>query len=216
MSSRLTPRRLVAAALVVVGVALACWALLRGPAPRDGYADGPDPVTAGRVVDPVPDAAGEHPHGRDPAVGRTPGVPTRLVVPALHIDAPVVRIGVDGRDAHPARTTRRCSAGGSDGAVPGARTGSALITGHTVHTGGGAMDDLETLRGRRPGDRRDAQGRRGLPGERGDASTARRRWRRTPHGVFSQERPGRLVLITCEDWDGTKYLSNAVVVARPA
>src|ERR1700754_4131960 len=33
----------------------------------------------------------------------------------------------------------------SDGAKPGARRGSALVTGHTVHTGGGALDDLETL-----------------------------------------------------------------------
>ena len=27
--------------------------------------------------------------------------------------------------------------------------------------------------------------------------------------------PGRLVLITCEDWNGTTYLSNAVVFADP-
>ena len=33
--------------------------------------------------------------------------------------------------------------------------------------------------------------------------------------IFSQERPGRLVLITCEDWDGTKYLSNVVVIGQP-
>jgi hypothetical protein len=34
--------------------------------------------------------------------------------------------------------------------------------------------------------------------------------------VFSQRVPGRLVLITCEDWNGSVYLSNAVVVAVPA
>ena len=33
--------------------------------------------------------------------------------------------------------------------------------------------------------------------------------------VFSQTGPGGLVLITCEDWDGTKYLSNVVVYAEP-
>ena len=31
--------------------------------------------------------------------------------------------------------------------------------------------------------------------------------------VFSQVVPGRLVLVTCEDWDGQTYLSNAVVFA---
>ena len=33
--------------------------------------------------------------------------------------------------------------------------------------------------------------------------------------VFRQSGPGRLVLITCEDWNGTTYLSNAVVFADP-
>lgn len=26
---------------------------------------------------------------------------------------------------------------------------------------------------------------------------------------------GRLVLVTCEDWNGKEYLSNAVVIADP-
>ena len=30
-----------------------------------------------------------------------------------------------------------------------------------------------------------------------------------------QEVPGRLVVLTCEDWDGARYLSNVVVVADP-
>jgi hypothetical protein len=34
--------------------------------------------------------------------------------------------------------------------------------------------------------------------------------------LFSQEVDGRLVLLTCEDWDGAAYRSNVVVVARPA
>ena len=33
--------------------------------------------------------------------------------------------------------------------------------------------------------------------------------------VFSQQVPGRLVLITCEGWNGAGYDSNAVVLARP-
>jgi hypothetical protein len=33
--------------------------------------------------------------------------------------------------------------------------------------------------------------------------------------VFSQDVPGRLVLITCEDWNGSVYLSNTVVLADP-
>jgi hypothetical protein len=33
--------------------------------------------------------------------------------------------------------------------------------------------------------------------------------------IFDQSVPGRLVLVTCEDWNGTTYLSNAVVIAKP-
>jgi streptomycin 6-kinase len=33
--------------------------------------------------------------------------------------------------------------------------------------------------------------------------------------LFSQRVPGRLVLVTCEDWDGREYLSNVVVIAAP-
>jgi hypothetical protein len=33
--------------------------------------------------------------------------------------------------------------------------------------------------------------------------------------LFSQRVPGRLVLVTCEDWDGVRYLSNVVVTAAP-
>jgi hypothetical protein len=33
--------------------------------------------------------------------------------------------------------------------------------------------------------------------------------------LFSQSGPGRLVLVTCEDWNGEVYLRNRVVVATP-
>jgi hypothetical protein len=37
---------------------------------------------------------------------------------------------------------------------------------------------------------------------------------RAAEQIFSQTVPGRLVLITCEDWNGVGYDSNAVVVAN--
>jgi hypothetical protein len=33
--------------------------------------------------------------------------------------------------------------------------------------------------------------------------------------LFDQDGPARLVLLTCEDWDGTAYRSNVVVLAEP-
>jgi sortase (surface protein transpeptidase) len=34
--------------------------------------------------------------------------------------------------------------------------------------------------------------------------------------LFSQSGRARLVLVTCADWNGVRYLSNTVVVATPA
>jgi hypothetical protein len=33
--------------------------------------------------------------------------------------------------------------------------------------------------------------------------------------LFSQRVAGRLVLLTCADWNGAQYLSNVVVTATP-
>ena len=95
-------------------------------------------------------------------------------------------------------------------------TGStALVTGHTVHAGGGALDNLETLR---RGDRvtvRTDSGRIRYA-VRSVAVYEKGALARQAQRLFSQEVPGRLVLITCEDWDGSRYLSNVVVTASPA
>ncbi len=83
-----------------------------------------------------------------------------------------------------------------------------------MHTGGGAFDDLETLR---PGDRvsvRTTQGRIRYVVS-GVTVYRKATLARDAERVFRQSGPGRLVLVTCEDWNGTTYLSNAVVFADP-
>ena len=141
------------------------------------------------------------------------GVPVRLVVPQLGVDASVVAITAPGGVLTPPGDPRTLG-WWSDGAVAGAARGSVLITGHTVHTGGGAFDDLESLR---PGDGVQVRTAKGLVDY---AVTGVRIYRkaslaRHAESVFDQSVPGRLVLVTCEDWNGTTYLSNAVVFASP-
>jgi LPXTG-site transpeptidase (sortase) family protein len=151
-----------------------------------------------------------HRHGR-PAW--KPGVPRRVVIERLRMDAPVVPIKTVGRELTPPSDPQQLG-WWSDGARTGAQRGSALVTGHTVHTGGGAMDDLERMH---PGDRVTVYTSRGIipydvrsVNVFGKGSIAQHAQR-----LFSQEVRGRLVLVTCEDWDGTRYLSNVVVVAKP-
>lgn len=141
------------------------------------------------------------------------GVPLRLVVRSLRIDVPVLAIDAPGGVLLPPSDPQTVGWWRS-GAKPGAARGSVLIAGHTVNAGGGAFDDLETLR---RGDRvtvRTPQGR--IPYDVTGVTIYRKAsLAEDARRIFSQTVPGRLVLVTCEDWNGTTYLSNAVVVASP-
>ncbi|GAA1155705.1 hypothetical protein GCM10009630_62080 [Kribbella jejuensis] len=146
-------------------------------------------------------------------VNTRPGRPTAITIPQLNVSAPVVSIkAVDAALTPPSDPTM--VGWWSGGAQPGAKRGSAVITGHTVHTGGGAFDDLGRL----------------VPGSVVQVTTVRGplRYRvatvatyrkatlaKRAAQVFDQGVRGRLVLVTCEDWNGSVYLSNVVVIALP-
>lgn len=171
----------------------------------------------------TPDSAGATSEGAA-AVGAVPtiepirakweaGAPRRVVVPSLGIDAPVVPIKTTDDTLVPPSDPQRLG-WWADGAKPGAAQGSALVTGHTVHTGGGALDDLETLE---PGDRVTVRTDRGRVVYAVDKVRVYSKGAVADHAerLFSQDVGGRLVLITCEDWNGEIYLSNVVVTATP-
>jgi LPXTG-site transpeptidase (sortase) family protein len=149
------------------------------------------------------------------ATGPGRGVrPESVVVPALGVDAPVSPIAIEGGALNP--PSDPLSVGWwSGGARPGDSSGAAVVTGHTVHTGGGAFDDLETLV---PGD--DVVVTAGRDRVAYDVASVRVLTRdelaRRSEEIFGRTGPARLVLITCEDWDGTAYRSNVVVTARPS
>jgi LPXTG-site transpeptidase (sortase) family protein len=142
------------------------------------------------------------------------GRPMRVTVPSLDIDAPVVPLETDGRVLVP--PTDPTTAGWwRDGAAPGSSVGAAIVTGHTVSSGGGVFDDLDRLR---PGDAvgvTTTHGRLDYVVEKSVTIRQGRLAERAPR-LFSQSGRGRLVLVTCEDWNGDIYLSNQVVVALPA
>lgn len=157
--------------------------------------------------------------GEEPAAARftelAPSTPQRLQVATLGIDAPVVPIQVD-QDAvlDPPRNAE--DVGWWDAsAEPGGDGGQTVITGHTVHTGGGALDRLREV----------------TRGDRVDVVTEEGRMRYRVQQVrvlgkdevaqdavdlFGQDGgSGRLVLVSCTDWDGAVYESNVVVTAVP-
>lgn len=170
------------------------------------FVDLPAELTAaGRVAEPEPRRA-----ERPPVV---PGSPRRLVIPTLGVDSEVVPITAPGGVLTPPDDAQQVG-WWSPGAEPGAATGSALVTGHTLSRGGAALQDLESLE---PGDRMSVRTANGRIAYR--VADVRIFSKGTVAAeaaeLFSQTSPGRLVVVTCEDYDGSVYLSNVVVTATP-
>ncbi len=169
-------------------------------------------VAAGLLLPSPPTKAAAAPGYR---LMSAPAKPVRLVVPALRIKAPILPIEVDAqavldppRNPHDVGWWQRS-------ARPGATIGQTVLTGHTVHTGGGVMDRLGKLR-------RGQLVRVVTPhGTMTYTTTRVVTWSKAELAeravdIFAQKRSdARLVLITCSGWTGSSYTSNVVVFARP-
>lgn len=211
------PRRSSAAAAALL-LALVLLAVLVRP----GGQDSPPSAAPGTAGTPSASSVPGVDTTQDATYARIrPGYPDRVIIPTLDVDAPVLPIEAPDRTLVPPADPQVLG-WWADGAQPGADTGSALVVGHTVHSGGGALDDLETLD---EGDQVLVRSTR-TPGGEGSLHTMEyvvetvrvyRKGRLAERAaeLFSQEVDGRLVLLTCEDWDGTRYLSNVVVTAVP-
>lgn len=137
----------------------------------------------------------------------------RLVVPSLDIKAPLVPIEVTPEGAlDPPRNYHEVG-WWKRSAKPGADRGQTVVTGHTVHTGGGVMNELGTID---RGARIKIVTRKGTMLYRADRVKVYTREALAKHAyyLFNQKRrPVRLVLITCTGWTGVDYTSNVVVFA---
>ena len=203
------------AAVLVLG-AVATLLLSLGGTPERAAAPGDDVAEASRTA--------EEPSSTMTAAERTraavAALPTssdgrRLHVPALGIDAAVVPVPLeDGGVLDPPADVS--DVGWWDGsAEPGAEVGQTVMAGHTVHDGGGVMDDLEDVR---TGDVVRVTDTDGHVDYRVTEVTTWSTGELAERAVeaFGQDRHhGRLVLVTCEDWVGEDYTSNVVVFAEP-
>jgi LPXTG-site transpeptidase (sortase) family protein len=142
-----------------------------------------------------------------------PSKPVRLLVPEIDLDAPIVPIEIasDGvldppEDASEVGWWKRS-------AKPGSTSGQTLVTGHTVHTGGGVMNRLGDLR---PGSLVQIRTPAGTVDYRATKVFVYTKAEVFKHKqqLFSQARKeNRLVLVTCTGWTGHDYSSNIIVLA---
>lgn len=215
---RLPPAVLAAAGLVLVAAGIVVGGLGAADEPTTPTTPTtfgtPAPVSGsaiGSATTPTPDSRQGKRSGPRAVPGAGP--PARIVVASLGIEARVVPIASEGTTLDPPANPQLLG-WWSGGARAGAARGTALVTGHTVHDGGGAMDDLEQLRRGAPIRVVTPRGSIRYVAKSVKVLDKAAMARQAPR-LFSQTVRGRLVLVTCEDWDGSGYRSNVVVTARP-
>jgi LPXTG-site transpeptidase (sortase) family protein len=143
------------------------------------------------------------------------GPPQRLVVPAIGLGAPVTPIEVNTAGVLDPPAAVDTVGWWQRSAEPGAHRGQTLVTGHSVHDGDGAMDRLvevepgDTIRLRAGNRMAQYRATRVVVYSRAELADNSRK-------LFGQDTgSGRLVLVTCTDWNGASYDNNVVVFARP-
>ena len=141
--------------------------------------------------------------------------PYRLRIPRIGVDALVMPI--KSNEEGILEPPRNISVAGwwSDGAAPGEPQGSAVLVGHAVtNKVGGVFDDLGYLS---RGDAIELEGSHATLTYRVQSNDVLSKddFARNAEQIFDQTRAGRLVIITCGDFEGTVWRSNIVIIAAP-
>jgi LPXTG-site transpeptidase (sortase) family protein len=144
------------------------------------------------------------------------GRPQTLRIPRIGVDARVVPIQSNEERILEPPQDRSLVGWWSDGAGPGEAKGSAVLVGHSVRNeGGGVFDDMRDLS---RGDAIEVDGSSSTWTYRVQSIDvlSKDEVARNAEEIFAQSGAGRLVLITCDDWDGKTWRSNIVTIAAPA
>ncbi len=138
-----------------------------------------------------------------------------LRIPRIGVDAHVVPIKSNEEGILEPPPNPSVVGWWSDGAAPGEAQGSAVLVGHTVrNTDGGVFDDLGYLS---RGDAIELEGPHSTLTYRVQSIDVLSKddFARNAAQIFDQTGAGRLVVITCGDFDGTVWRSNIVIIAAP-
>jgi LPXTG-site transpeptidase (sortase) family protein len=138
-----------------------------------------------------------------------------LRIPRIGVDAQVVPIKSNEEGILEPPGDPTVTGWWSDGAAPGEPQGSAVLVGHAVrYKGGGVFDDLGDLS---RGDAIELEGSHSTLTYRVQSIDVLSKddVARDAEQIFDQTGAGRLVVITCGDFDGTVWRSNIVIIAAP-
>ncbi|MDQ4114083.1 MAG: class F sortase [Actinomycetota bacterium] len=134
-------------------------------------------------------------------------------IPSLNVHADVVPLAMDGETLTPPADASLMG-WWKGGAKPGADDGSVLIVGHTLHNGGGILDRLGEVN---EGDEivvrtKDGEFSYTVKSVR---DLSKEQVAKRSKRLFDTDGEPKLVVVTCDDWDGTSFQGNTVVVAVP-
>jgi LPXTG-site transpeptidase (sortase) family protein len=170
----------------------------------------PAPVTTGspQVTEAPP----------EPKANQTEGIEAlyTLRIPRIGVDARVVPIQSNVERILEPPQDPGVAGWWSEGAAPGEPHGSAVVVGHTVRNrDGGVFDNVRDLS---VGDAIEVEGSNTTLTYRVQSIDvlSKNELARDAEEIFAQTGAGRLVLITCDDWDGTAWRSNIITIATPA
>lgn len=139
------------------------------------------------------------------------GVPDRLVVAALDIDAPVTPVGTTPENAQEVPAALDVTGWWRDGSVPGA-PGNAVVVGHTASSDDGVFDPLVDVEA---GDEVLVSGEDGTIAfvvERRDIVPVDE-FSTVAADVYRATGDSGLVLMTCGDWNGRAFETTVIVHA---
>jgi LPXTG-site transpeptidase (sortase) family protein len=145
----------------------------------------------------------------------SPATPVKLIIPSLKLSAAIRPIEVNSSNVLDPPSNVRDVGWWRRSVRPGVDHGQTVLTGHTVHDGGGVMDRLGKLQ---VGDVvRVVTPKGAMVYRTTDVLTlTKAQLAQRSSGLFGQTRPSnRLVLVTCTGWTGKDYTSNTVVFAKP-
>ena len=134
-------------------------------------------------------------------------------IPSLNVHADVVPLAMESGTLTPPADSALMG-WWKGGAKPGSGEGSVLIVGHTLHNGGGVLDRLGEVH----------EGEDIVVRTKKDEFTyvvrsvrdlSKEQVAKRSERLFDPHGEERLVVVTCDDWDGTSFRGNTVVVAVP-
>jgi LPXTG-site transpeptidase (sortase) family protein len=145
----------------------------------------------------------------------SPAKPVKLIIPSLKMHAAIRPIEVNADNVLDPPSNVREVGWWRRSVRPGTHHGQTVLTGHTVHDGGGVMDRLGKLHVGRVVRVVTPKGTMSYRATKVLTLTKAQLAQRS-RDLFGQSRPSnRLVLVTCTGWTGEDYTSNTVVFAKP-